>query len=126
MSQYYEIRVLLFHFKNKFRLSLKQIGLSFILCKKEKNFAFTYILTISPLYTHFLSLSPPPSYLPLFLCIALVFPFLCIFVCTYLQFYSVFGSFTFCHLVYHYFFSIILSVFLFSIFFSAYSLERRF
>ncbi len=62
MSQYYEIRVLLFHFKNKFRLSLKQIGLSFILCKKEKNFAFTYILTISPLYTLSFPLSsPPPS-----------------------------------------------------------------
>jgi len=59
MSQYYEIRVLLFHFKNKFRLSLKQIGLSFILCKKEKNFAFTYILTISPLYTLSFPLSSP-------------------------------------------------------------------
>jgi hypothetical protein len=60
MSQYYEIRVFLFISKNKFRLSLKQIG---FYAKKEKNFAFTYILTISPLYT--LSFPLPSPFLSL-------------------------------------------------------------
>ena len=125
MSQYYEILVFLFISKISFVFLSNKSDYRSFYAKKRK---ISLLLIFSPFhpFTHFLSLSPPPSYLSLFLCISLVFPFRCIFVCTYLQFYSVFGSFTFCHLVYHHFFSIILSVFLFSIFFSAYSLERRF
>lgn len=59
MSQYYEILVLLFISKISFLFLSNKSDYRSFYAKKEKNFAFTYILTISPLYTLSFPFSSP-------------------------------------------------------------------